>query len=121
MKILVAGGAGFIGSHLVERLVLRGDQVTVIDDLSSGREVNLSLIKDKITFVKSDISDYETKESFDVIINLASRASRKEWETFPVGVALSNSIGNNNLIKIALNSNADISLLPLQRYMVIQK
>ena len=106
MKILVAGGAGFIGSHLVERLVLRGDQVTVIDDLSSGREVNLSLIKDKITFVKSDISDYETKESFDVIINLASRASRKEWETFPVGVALSNSIGNNNLIKIALNSNA---------------
>ena len=106
MKILVAGGAGFIGSHLVERLVSRGDQVTVIDDLSSGLEDNLYLVKDKVTFVKADISGYETKENFNVIINLASRASRMEWETFPVGVALSNSIGNNNLIKIALNSGA---------------
>ena len=106
MRVLVAGGAGFIGSHLAERLVLRGDYVVVLDDLSSGQISNLSKIAKRITFVNSEISRFDTLESFDVIVNLASRASRKEWENYPVEVALTNSIGNNNLIKLALKMNA---------------
>lgn len=106
MKILVAGGAGFLGSHLVEALVKRGDTVTVIDDLSSGVEENLSEVINSIRFIKSDISCYSTHEKYEAVVNMASRASRREWETYPVEVALANSIGNNSLVKIALNSNA---------------
>ena len=105
-KVIVAGGAGFIGSHLVERLLKDGFEVTVVDNLSSGRESNISGVRMKIEFVKSDISDFDYSERFDAIINLASRASRIEWEKYPVEVALSNSVGSNNLIKLALKYRA---------------
>lgn len=106
MRMLVAGGAGFLGSHLTELLLGKGHKVTVVDDLSSGLEGNISSIKDEIDFIRSDVSDYSTNERFDVIINMASRASRKEWETYPVEVALTNSMGNNNLAKLALRDSS---------------
>ena len=58
MKILVTGGAGFIGSHIVEYLVKNGDDVTVLDNLKTGKEKNLAKINDKINFVNGDIRDY---------------------------------------------------------------
>ena len=105
-KVVIAGGAGFIGSHLAEMLVSKGNSVIVVDNLSSGLESNLSSIMDRIEFIKSDIADFDYAESFDIMINLASRASRVEWETYPVEVALSNSLGNNNLIKLGLKNKA---------------
>ncbi len=105
-NVLVAGGAGFLGSHLTELLLKRGYSVTVVDDLSSGLESNLSGVMSDIEFVRKDISEFNSSKKFDIIINLASRASRVEWETLPVEVALSNSIGNNNLIKLALKNKA---------------
>lgn len=57
MKFLVTGGAGFIGSHIVDALVKNGDEVTVLDDLSSGREENLEESRTKIKFIKGDIRD----------------------------------------------------------------
>ena len=104
--ILIAGGAGFLGSHLAERLLKDGCEVTIVDDLSSGRETNISGIMGKLEFIQSDISDLEYHKPIDIIINLASRASRVEWETYPVEVALSNSLGNNNLVRLALRSKA---------------
>ena len=62
MKILVTGGAGFIGSHIVEYLVKRGDDVTVLDNLKTGKEKNLTTINDKINFVNGDIRDYKLLE-----------------------------------------------------------
>ncbi len=61
MKTLVTGGAGFIGSHLVEALVGRGDRVVVIDNLSTGRMENLSFLEKKspVEFHRADISDPE--------------------------------------------------------------
>jgi len=56
-RILVTGGAGFIGSHLVEALVDAKHDVTVLDNLTTGKQDNLKSVKDKITFVKGDISD----------------------------------------------------------------
>ena len=53
MKILVTGGAGFIGSHLCEALLERNNQVVVLDDLSTGSHANLAMILDKITFVSA--------------------------------------------------------------------
>ena len=106
MNILLAGGAGFLGSHLAEGLIEQGHQLTIVDNLSSGLLSNLDNVIDKVKFVKADISDYRTDDKFGLIINLASRASRVEWETYPVEVALANGEGNHNLIKIALESNS---------------
>ena len=62
MKILVTGGAGFIGSHIAEYLVQRGDDVTVLDNLNTGKKENLAKINDKINFVNGDIRDYKLLE-----------------------------------------------------------
>ncbi|GBC95542.1 UDP-N-acetylglucosamine 4-epimerase [bacterium HR16] len=57
MRILVTGGAGFIGSHITEKLVELGHEVIVLDDLSTGREENIAHLKSRITFVKGSITD----------------------------------------------------------------
>src|SRR5438045_3669597 len=59
MRYLVTGGAGFIGSNTVDELVRRGHSVVVLDDLSSGKEENLSEVCNKITLIKSSITDIE--------------------------------------------------------------
>ena len=61
-NILVTGGAGFIGSHVVDRLLQDGHHVTVIDNLSTGRLANLLHCKDNplVTFIKADIADFDT-------------------------------------------------------------
>lgn len=58
-SVLVTGGAGFIGSHIVDRLVELGAQVKVIDDFSEGKEENIAQITDKIELIKGDIRDLE--------------------------------------------------------------
>ena len=62
MKILVTGGAGFIGSHIAEYLVQRGDDVTILDNLNTGKKENLAKINDKINFLNGDIRDYKLLE-----------------------------------------------------------
>ncbi len=61
-KVVVSGGAGFIGSHLVEKLVEEGHEVIVIDDLSMGREKNLEKVKDKIVFHKKGVHELKPDE-----------------------------------------------------------
>ncbi len=78
-RVLVTGGAGFIGSHLVEALVANKHEVTVLDDLSTGRQSNLAGVKDKITFVKGDIADVSVLKKVcakqDFVFHLAAIAS----------------------------------------------
>ena len=57
MKYLITGGAGFIGSHLAEKLVTMGNQVVIFDNLSTGSALNLSEIKDNISFQEGNILD----------------------------------------------------------------
>ncbi len=59
MKFLITGGAGFIGSHIAERLVKEGGKVIVLDNLSTGKEENLNSIKDKNLFINGDIRDLD--------------------------------------------------------------
>ena len=59
-KVLVTGGAGFIGSHLVDELLKLGHEVVVIDNLTTGKEDNISHIRSEIEFIKGDIRDSET-------------------------------------------------------------
>ena len=81
-KILITGGAGFVGSHLAEELIKKGESVTILDDLNTGKMSNLENIKDKINFIKGDIRDQILlKEIFkdkDGIFHLAARASVQE-------------------------------------------
>ena len=64
MKSLVTGGAGFIGSHLVEKLVKKGHSVTVIDNLEVGKLSNLKNIKKKIKIINADIRNYKKMSNF---------------------------------------------------------
>jgi len=76
MRIVVTGGAGFIGSHLVERLVELGYEVVVLDNLSSGRLENLARVRDKVEVVVGDVKDFETclrvLSSADAVYHLAA-------------------------------------------------
>jgi len=79
MRYLVTGGAGFIGSNTVEELVRRGHSVVVLDDLSTGKEENLSSVAEKIELLRGSIADLETVRAacrgVDYVLHLAARTS----------------------------------------------
>ena len=76
MKYLITGGAGFIGSHLTEKLIARGDQVVIFDNLSTGSAINLSGIKEKIAFQEGNILDKAEIQKLvsesDYVVHLAA-------------------------------------------------
>jgi UDP-glucose 4-epimerase len=76
VKYLITGGAGFIGSHLVEKLIVRGEQVVVLDNFSTGLANNLSVVKDKINFKQGNILDrsviYKLVAQSDYVVHLAA-------------------------------------------------
>jgi UDP-glucose 4-epimerase len=75
-RVLVSGGAGFIGSHLTDRLLARGDSVTVVDNLSTGRRSNLPAAHERLRFVEADLRDalaaFGKGERFEEIYHLAA-------------------------------------------------
>ncbi len=79
MRYLVTGGAGFIGSNMVDELLRRGHEVIVLDDLSAGKEENLARVRQKIDFRIGSITDLATVQSActgaDYVIHLAARTS----------------------------------------------
>jgi len=79
MRYLVTGGAGFIGSNIVDELLRRGHEVVVLDDLSAGKEENLARVRQKIDFRVGSITDLATVQSAckgaDYVIHLAARTS----------------------------------------------
>ena len=79
MRYLVTGGAGFIGSNTVDELVRRGESVVVLDDLSAGKEDNLTEVRNKISFIKGNINDLEAvrraMHEADYVLHLAARTS----------------------------------------------
>jgi nucleoside-diphosphate-sugar epimerase len=108
-RALVTGGAGFIGSHLVEDLLSEGCQVSVIDNLSTGRLSNLSHIKDRITFYKADIRDQETLEKAakdcDIIFHQAAVVSVPKTVDNPVDSAMVNEMGTLFVLEAARKNN----------------
>ena len=105
MKILVTGGAGFIGSHIVEYLIQRGDDVVVLDNLSNGKMQNISKVSDDINFVNGDVRDYNLVEQLvkdvDSVFHEAALVSvpesfKMQNEYFDVNVN-----GTENILKLA--------------------
>jgi len=105
MKYVITGGAGFIGSHLAESLVNRGDSVIIFDDLNTGKKQNLVKVLDKIKFVEGDIRDYNSLEkilqSTDGVFHHAARASVQESFLKPAEYFDVNVNGTENVFKIA--------------------
>jgi nucleoside-diphosphate-sugar epimerase len=102
---LVTGGAGFIGSHLVEALVDGGCRVTVLDDLSSGRESNLASVAGRITFLRGSICDRrivaKAAAGCEVVFHLAAVVSVPKTVDDPLGSAAVNEIGSLNVLEAA--------------------
>lgn len=101
MKILVTGGAGFIGSHVVDRLVLEGHSVSVIDNLSTGKieNVNREAKFHKIDIVSPRIERVFKKERPELICHLAAQMDVRRSVADPVYDAQSNIIGMLNLLE----------------------
>lgn len=102
---LVTGGAGFIGSHLVEEIVRRGESVRVLDNLSTGNIQNLAAVRDRVDFHKGDICDSETlkrvSEDVQYVIHLAALSSVVRSIEDPVATTEVNIIGTLKVLLAA--------------------
>lgn len=111
MKALVTGGAGFIGSHLVDLLVSKGQAVVVLDDLSRGRMEYLDGSIGKIRFIKGDIRDKEkvgeALEGVEVVYHLAAVVGVKYYVVDPMSVLKVNVEGTSALLEACLNSKVE--------------
>ena len=106
---IVAGGAGFIGSHLCEYLLGKGERVIAIDNLGSGSRANVEYLSDKgdFKFIKHDVrKPLKIEADVDYVYNLASRASPVDFERFPIEIMMTNSLGTYNVINMALEKKA---------------
>lgn len=109
-RALVAGGAGFIGSHLCEFLLDKGYDVTAVDNFVTGRMENLKALLPKgLKVIHHDIiQPLNLNERFDEIYNLASPASPVDFSKMPVFILETASQGHRNLLELALKWNARI-------------
>ena len=109
MHALVTGGCGFIGSHLVDRLLADGHAVTVLDDLSTGSLANISL---QATFVQGDVSDAEVVNRLvaeaDAVFHLAAVASVQVCEEQPEFAARTNIGGTETIFRAAAIRNTPV-------------
>jgi len=104
MKALVTGGAGFIGSHIVDRLLKDGHEVIVLDDLSTGHQENLAE-NDKLEFVEGDIRDFNTvnkcMQGVDWVFHKAAVASVPKTVNDPIGSSAVNYQGTLHVLEAA--------------------
>ena len=109
---LLAGGGGFIGSHLADALLARGDTVMIVDDFCTGRRQNLAHLAEhpRLTLVEHDVTlpmpDAITGQRFDTVLNLASPASPNDFATMPLKILEVGSTGTRRLLDLAVDHRA---------------
>jgi len=113
MRVLLAGGAGFIGSHIADALLARGDEVVALDNFATGRRENVAHLrgKDKFTLIEHDITlPWPTNQAlsakFDAVLDYASPASPNDFATMPLEILAVGSTGTRNLLDRAKADNA---------------
>ena len=111
LRVLVTGGAGFIGSHLTDLLLARGDQVTVIDNLSTGRRANLPEEHAHLRFIEADLDHalgaLGPGERFDQIYHLAAAVGVKLVVDEPIRCIETNIDQTAHLLRFALTHGPD--------------
>jgi len=108
VRVLITGGAGFIGSHLVDRLIADGHQVAVIDDLSSGAQANLpaGVTFDRLDVASPDLAQVANRWRPEVICHLAAQVSVRASVADPVQDARVNVLGTVNVLEAARGCGA---------------
>ena len=109
-RALVTGGAGFIGSHLVNALTERGCSVVVLDNLSTGKEENLESCRKSVRFIRGDIRDHdllaEAVSQCEVVFHLAAVVSVMQTVQDPIGSAAVNEAASLDLLEAARSAGA---------------
>jgi UDP-glucose 4-epimerase len=110
MKVLVTGGAGFIGSHIVDALVARGDTVVVLDDLSTGRRANLAAVAGDVRLDVGSVADLDAvrraAEGCEVVFHMAAVASVQRTVEAPIDTSAVNLGGTLNVLEAARAAGA---------------
>jgi len=110
MKILIAGGAGFIGSNLAKYHLDKNDNVIVVDNLITGSKKNVEPFSSdsNFEFIGADTTtyDFSSLAAFDIVYNLASPASPIQYKNHPVETLLANSQGNYRLLEFFKKSQS---------------
>ena len=116
MRVLVTGGAGFIGSHLCDRLISEGHIVTAIDDFSTGRAANLAILSNSpnFTLVEGSILNANTLNPLvnkaDYVFHLAAAVGVFNIVNFPLNSLLTNIRGTENVLEAAHKTNKPVFL-----------
>ena len=110
-RIVVAGGAGFLGSHLCDHLIARGDSVLCLDDLSTGSAENVAHLEghERFSFVRTDVSaslEVGSGQTIDAVCNLASPASPPAYLARPLETLAAGSEGTRRLLELARHHGA---------------
>ena len=113
MRYLITGGAGFIGSHLVSKIIDNAEKIIILDNLLTGSEKNINKYfeSSNFQFISHDIQNhYDPEENIDCVIHLASCASPVSYAENPINTLKSGSIGTINALGIARKYNASFLL-----------
>jgi UDP-glucose 4-epimerase len=114
MRVLVTGGAGYIGSHLVDRLVALDHDVTVLDDLSTGNIANLAHSREKIRFVRNTILDERLVNKLvrrvDTVFHLAAGVGVGNIVAKPLDALITNTRGAENVIEACVKQEKRLLL-----------
>src|ERR671933_1472340 len=108
-RILITGGAGFLGSHLTDRLLDAGHEVVVFDSLTTGRLENLAhrLGHERFRFVKQDVTEYlHLPGPLDAVVHFASPASPIDYLRMPIPTLKVGSLGTHKALGLCKAKNA---------------
>ena len=113
MRILVTGGAGFLGSHLCDRLLAEGHHVIAMDNLLTGNTDNIAHLagNKRFSFIEHDVTNYiYIKDPIDAILHFASPASPVDYLELPIQTLKVGSLGTHNALGLALAKGARLLL-----------